>query len=101
MKIDICSRKTAEALLEAGFPKNTAVISFYDPPSKRMKEVLPPVDYKGKADRIFYLSLHDIDTDVLPDYGLPILFARHMTTVLTFSANVNMDKAEVLSAPPP
>ena len=41
MKINICSRKVAEALLKDGFPKNTAVISFYDPPSKRMKEVLP------------------------------------------------------------
>lgn len=72
MKINICSRKVAEALLKDGFPKNTAVISFYDPPSKRMKEVLPPVDYKGKADRIFYLSLHDIDIEVLPDYGLTV-----------------------------
>ena len=71
-KIDICSRKTAEALLENGFPENTAVISFYDPPSKRMKEVLPPVDYKGKADRVFYVQVHDIDMEILPDYGLTV-----------------------------
>ncbi len=71
-KIDICSRKTAEALLENGFPENTAVISFYDPPSKRMRDVLPPVDYKGKADRVFYVRVHDIDIEVLPDYGLTV-----------------------------
>lgn len=72
MKIDICSRKAAEALLENGFPENTAVISFYDPPSKRMRDVLPPVDYKGKADRVFYVRVHDIDIEVLPDYGLTV-----------------------------
>lgn len=72
MKIDICSRKVAEALLKDSFPKNTAVISFYDPPSKRMKEVLPPVDYKGKADRVFYVQVHDIDVEILPDYGLTV-----------------------------
>ena len=71
-KIDICSRKTAEALLENGFPENTAVISFYNPPSKRMRDVLPPVDYKGKADRVFYVRVHDIDIEVLPDYGLTV-----------------------------
>ena len=72
MKTDTCSRKTAEALLENGFPENTAVISFYDPPSKRMRDVLPPVDYKGKADRVFYVRVHDIDIEVLPDYGLTV-----------------------------
>ena len=71
-KIDICSRKTAEALLENGFPENTAVISFYDPPSKRMKDVLPPVDYKDNADRVFYVQVHDIDLEILPDYGLTV-----------------------------
>ena len=72
MKIDICSRKTAEALLENGFPENTAVISFYDPPSKRMKDVMPPVDYKDNADRVFYVQVHDIDLEILPDYGLTV-----------------------------
>ena len=72
MKIDICSRKVAEALLKDSFPQNTAVISFYDPPSKRMKKVLPPVDYKGKADRVFYVQVHDIDVEILPDYGLTV-----------------------------
>ena len=72
MKIDICSRKTAEALLENGFPENTAVISFYDPPSKSMKDVLPPVDYKDNADRVFYVQVHDIDLEILPDYGLTV-----------------------------
>ena len=72
MKIDICSRKTAEALLENGFPENTAVISFYDPPPKRKKDVLPPVDYKDNADRVFYVQVHDIDLEILPDYGLTV-----------------------------
>ena len=37
MKVQIYSRKAIEKLLQGDFPENTAVISFYDPPSKRTK----------------------------------------------------------------
>lgn len=70
MKVQIYSRKAIEELLQSGFPENTAVISFYDPPSKRTGEVFKPVDYKGKAERIFTIPIHDIDIEILEDYGL-------------------------------
>ena len=70
MKVQIYSRKTIEELLQSDFPKNTAVISFYDPPSKRTGEVFRPVDYKGKAERVFTIPIHDIDIEILEDYGL-------------------------------
>ena len=57
-------------LLKKGFPKNTAVISFYDPPGKFHDENYCPVDYKGKTARLFQVAVHDIDLSVLPEYGL-------------------------------
>ena len=70
MKVQIYSRKAIEELLQSDFPENTAVISFYDPPSKRTGEVFKPVDYKGKAERVFAIPIHDIDIEILEDYGL-------------------------------
>lgn len=70
MKVQIYSRKAIEELLQGDFPKNTAVISFYDPPSKRTGEVFKPVDYKGKAERVFTVPIYDIDIEILEDYGL-------------------------------
>ena len=66
MTVTICSRKEMELLLRRSLPKTTAVISFYDPPPKG----LPPIDYTGKADRIFQVALHDIDFDILDMFGL-------------------------------
>ena len=70
MKVDIYSRKAVEELLKNDFPKNTAVISFYDPPNIRTGEISKPVDYKEKPERLFVVSVHDIDIDILEDYGL-------------------------------
>lgn len=70
MQVSIYSRKATEQLLKEYFPNNTAVISFYDPPSKRTGEVFRPVDYKNKADRVFTVPLYDIDLEILEDYGL-------------------------------
>lgn len=70
MKVDIYSRKAVEELLKNDFPKNTAVISFYDPPNIRTGEISKPVDYKGKSERLFTAAVHDIDIDILEDYGL-------------------------------
>ena len=66
MTVTICSRKETERLLQKGSPANTAVISFYDPPPKG----LDPIDYSGKADRVFQVALHDIDFDILDMFGL-------------------------------
>lgn len=70
MNIRICSRKEIEALITNEFPPNTAVVSFYDPKSRRMSGEYAPVDYRGKCDRLFAVGVHDIDIEILPDYGL-------------------------------
>jgi len=70
MNVEIYSRSAIEMLLKKGFPKNTAVISFYDPPEKFHDENYCPVDYKGKTARLFQVAVHDIDLSVLPEYGL-------------------------------
>ena len=71
MKIKIFSRRQIEELFREGFPEKTAVISFYDPETSRfIAEDYRPVDYKEKTDRLFQVSLHDIDLSVLPEYGL-------------------------------
>lgn len=44
-------------LLQTNFPKNMAVISFYDPPSNHSN---PPVDYSAKTERVFAIAIHDI-----------------------------------------
>ena len=69
-KIGIMSRKAADQLISSGFPKNTAVISFYDPKSKRTPKDYAPIDYSAVCDRVFYVPIHDIDIEILPDYGL-------------------------------
>ena len=70
MKVKIISRKVAEELIQAGFPENTAVISFYDPPSKRTAHDYAPVDYQGKCVKLINVAVHDIDIEILNDYGL-------------------------------
>lgn len=70
MRVDIYSRQAIEKLLETAFPSNTAVISFYDPPGNFQDKKYKPVDYKGKATRLFQVAIRDIDLSVLPDYGL-------------------------------
>lgn len=71
MKISIFSRKEVEKLIQSGFPKKTAVISFYDPEtSYHRNSDYKPVDYGGRAERILQIPLHDIDLSVLPEFGL-------------------------------
>ena len=59
MQVKIYSRKTAERLLQGQFPDSTAVISFYNP-----SYTYAPVDYTGKAERIFQIALGDFQTDM-------------------------------------
>lgn len=76
MNVSVFSRKRMERLLENkeklqnGILDNVAIISFYDPPSIRTGEVFKPVDFKGKSDRVFTIAIHDIDIEILEDYGL-------------------------------
>ena len=69
MKISIYSRKEIEKLIESNFPKNTAVISFYDPAGIR-SDNMATVDYKGKAEMLFQVAVYDIDISILESYGL-------------------------------
>ena len=66
MTVTICSRKEMELLLQNSLPKNTAVISFYDPAPKGRE----PIDYAGKAEPVFQVALNDIDFDILDVFGL-------------------------------
>ena len=71
--VEIMSRKAINALIASGFPENTAVISFYDPKDgrglARLKEY-KPINYKGICDCVFTVGVHDIDIEILGDYGL-------------------------------
>jgi len=70
MKVDIYSRKAIEKILQNNFPRNVAVISFYNPVNPRTGERDKPVDYSHKTNRIFSIAIYDIDIEVLPKYGL-------------------------------
>lgn len=70
MNVNIYSRKSIESIIAAGnFPKNTAVISFYDPAIKRIDEEYTHVDYSGICRTVFYSELDDLDLDVLKRKG--------------------------------
>lgn len=70
LKVSIYSRKEIEKITQSGFPKNTAVISFYNPLDSVQDKTYAPVDYAGKPERIFQIAIHDIHISVLPQYNL-------------------------------
>lgn len=70
MKIEIYSRVAMEKRLQEGPLKNTAVISFYDPPSSRTSKDYAPLDYGDRCNLLFPVGVHDIDIDILPEYSL-------------------------------
>lgn len=69
MNVNIYSRNEIEKLIDNDFPKNTAVISFYDPKGIR-SDNLTPVDYKNQAEMIYQVAVYDIDIECLEDYNL-------------------------------
>lgn len=70
MNVSVYSREAIESIIAAGnFPKNTAVISFYDPAIKRIDEDYSHVDYSGVYNTVFYSELDDLDLDVLRRKG--------------------------------
>ena len=69
-KIEIISRKMAEQRICNRFSADTVVISFFDPPSKRTPTNYRPVDYSNACSRVFYVGIHDIDIEILGNYGL-------------------------------
>lgn len=69
MKVSIYSREEIEKIIDTDFPKNTAVISFYDPKGIR-SDNLTPVNYKNKAAMVYQVAVYDIYIECLEDYGL-------------------------------
>lgn len=68
-RIEIISRNDAEKLISGKHLDNTAIISFYDPPRGRLSDC-EPLDYSQICDRVFMVEIHDIDIEVLPDFGM-------------------------------
>ena len=103
MEVNIYSRKAIEKLLQSNFPKNVAVISFYDPVNRRTGERDKPVNYSLKTGRVFPVAIHDIDLEILPKYGLTydtyFPEADNLAEFIysAYNASVNMDRA---GAPP-
>ena len=61
MQVMICSRHDVEEWLQSGgFPLDTAVISFYDPPSVAA-EGYRTLDYSGVVSDVMYIGLPDLD----------------------------------------
>lgn len=70
MNVSIYSRQDIEQLIDSSFPDNTAVVSFFDPKTAKGFGNCTPVDFKNKCRRIFFVCIHDIDIEVLGNYGL-------------------------------
>lgn len=70
MNVKIYSREAMEERLQEGPLHNTAVISFYDPPSSRTPKGYAPLDYGSQCTTLFKIDVHDIDIEILPEYGL-------------------------------
>lgn len=97
MNVGICSRQEAEELLRQGFPAHTAVISFSDPVFCRIDPDYKPVDYTGKAERVFQAALHDIDRDILADYGLTYeTFLPEAHDMAEFILNAEHDGLDII-----
>lgn len=94
-KISILSRNMAEEMIKTGFPNNTAVISFGDPKSKRTPKDYMPIDYSGVCDRVFAVAVHDIDIEILKDFGLTFdtYFpeAKELATFIKQAVNDGLD----------
>lgn len=70
MNVSIFSRQAIEQLIDNDFPNNVAVISFFDPKTSKGYGNCTPVDFKNKCQRIFFVCIHDIDIEILGNYGL-------------------------------
>ena len=58
MNVSVYSREQIEKIIaEDKFPSNQAVISFYDPATKRIDKDYTHVDYSGVCKDVFYSEL--------------------------------------------
>lgn len=71
MKVSIYSREEMEKIIDSGeFPKNTAVVSYYDPKIKKIDKDYSHIDYDGVCENVFYSELDDLDLEVIKRKGL-------------------------------
>lgn len=90
MEIEISSRKNMEALLQKGIPVNTAIISFFDPVNKKNCLEYTPIAFEDKCAKFFMVGVHDIDLEVLPEYGLTFdSYLPEVTELATFIKEVH------------
>ena len=69
VSVSVCSKITVDQLLAEGrFPKDTAVVSFYDPIESR-ETGYGPIDFGAQAARVIYACLPDIRFDRLAERG--------------------------------
>ena len=64
MNVEIYSRKAMEDRLKRGFPDNTAVISFCNPPGTHTSKEYAPVDYTGAVKHVFQLAVDDLQNEL-------------------------------------
>lgn len=97
MKVSIYSREAIEALLQEGVLNNTAIISFYDPQTTRTPKGYTPVDYSGIKNPVMQIPLHDIDIEILGEYGLTYdTYFPEAQALAAFIRKANADGNDIL-----
>lgn len=97
MNVTICSREDMEKLFASGLPERTAVISFSDPVTEKTTEEELPLDFAGKRDRVFQIQIHDIDIEILGDFGLTYeTYFPEAQDLAEFIYRAKMDKQDII-----
>ena len=97
LNVSIYSREAVEKLLREGVPPNTAIISFCDPITTRTPKGYKPVDYSRVANPVFQVALHDIDIEILGEYGLTYdTYFPEAQALAAFIRKANADGNDIL-----
>lgn len=92
MNVSVHSRESIEASLREGLPPNTAIISFCDPITARTPKGYKPVDYSGVDNPVMQIPIHDIDIEILGEYGLT--FDTYFPEAQALAAFIRKAKAD-------
>ncbi len=68
MKVEIYSFNKIMELINNGFPKNTAIISFCNPKNVKRSDEIKTYFTKASK-RVFFITIPDIDIEILENYG--------------------------------
>ena len=94
MDIKIYSRSAIKELIQNGFPKNTAVISFFSPKGARCSD---RVCYDGVCHRVFYVEAPDIDIEILGDYGYTYdTYLANTDSLAEFICKAHKDNVDII-----